>query len=80
MEERECQTKDTDCILAKWRPGDLVDPQLKWIIAGATCSCTSEKASNTKFNNMRDEYYFSLKILLDSSGKLTENYYIIEDE
>lgn len=69
MEERECQTKDTDCFLEVWKPGDFVSDQFKWINAITDCTCPDGH------NN-----YFRVKIFLDEKGNLTENYQIIEDK
>lgn len=67
-EERECQTKDTNCFLDVWKPGDFVSDQLKWIYALTDCNCLKGNS-----------FYFRIKIFLDEKGNLTENYQIIEE-
>jgi hypothetical protein len=60
---RECQTKDTDCYLDVWKPGDMVDESLDRIYCITSFDCGT---------------YYDLIIDLDK-GKLTENYKIVED-
>lgn len=67
--ERECQTKDTYCMLAVWRPGDYVDRKLRYINCCATCECPSGRKTT----------FFELEIEIDQDGKLTNRYKIIDD-
>jgi len=71
-EERECQTKDTDCMLDVFRPGDFVSKQLRYLDCCATCDCGG-KGKNKRV-------FFDLHIEIDIEGKLTDRYKIIEEE
>ena len=64
VQERECQTKDADCVLSTWKVGDVVNPNFKYINCIASCDdCDT---------------YFDLKIQLDTHGRLSPIYNIIK--
>ena len=60
--ETECQTKQLDCILDVWHPGDLVDTERKSIYCITNCECGE---------------FFDVIIYLEE-GRLTNNYKLIE--
>ena len=64
IQEMECQTKDTECLLEVWHEGDLVDRDLEKIWCIASCP---------------NDHYFDLLINIDD-GRLTSEYKIIERE
>ena len=70
-EERECQTKDTECVLDSWKPGDFVSKQLRYINCCASCDCRGK--------DTRTGVFFDLQVEIDIDGKLTNRYKIIEE-